>query len=690
MAGVECGKLDLTKLPLDEIIHINDAAWIRAEVDEKIYFIGNRLYAVIKFGDMCEATPCNDQANLKPELANLVSDGDSSYYRNTANPPDEGKATSLSQGVNESNQNGQNIQVAQGAVDANAINALSWTPAAVAPAAAVIPMKSNIATYGPYASNNFGSSCGGTQVEINSDLCPWVYGSVQAMNTAGRSIVESSAIGLVKSETGSVTVPGMPALGNLGMALGGAGPTLSSINFSYGSQGISTNYEFRTYTPKFGSLNRHLLDKVKDITRNRNEQIKFLRNNQITQNKISRKLKATNPPRVQKNNGGTLQRVLVGEIYDWYKVGKDQTNNDLYGQTTVVGISTLRKSVEEMTFNYAKKAYVSLDALYGPVSISGDGGLPRYTSFAPDGHKSSPVSPMPPFSVTGDCSTRSIVHEQYNTNITQKYVNPLTNKFGENEHHHKGSGVGHSIDLIGRGDTVPQEGLINSLYSSADDEQKYAKDYRFLGMRGPIVLHSWGYDLDGKPIPNEADTDSDTSTGKFQKESLKDRFLPNWLQKPATWPAAPIDLRFDRERGLWVSPQSYKIVVAKIVEPVECFGEGKGVVIPYGKQLFDREGVKINPIINEEKCDSEAIKEYEWIVISLGSCNPDQYYCCPKNNGTEFFCVRSDEASFCGRSNATAGPFDTLAECPCDKDSSSSSSSSSISSSSSSSRRRRR
>jgi hypothetical protein len=48
-------------------------------------------------------------------------------------------------------------------------------------------------------------------------------------------------------------------------------------------------------------------------------------------------------------------------------------------------------------------------------------------------------------------------------------------------------------------------------------------------MRGPLVLHAWGYDTYGKPIPNEIDTVEDTEAGNFHKEyngdGLKDRFL---------------------------------------------------------------------------------------------------------------------------------------------------------------------
>jgi len=191
-------------------------------------------------------------------------------------------------------------------------------------------------------------------------------------------------------------------------------------------------------------------------------------------------------------------------------------------------------------------------------------------------------------------------------------------------------------------------------------------------MRGPIVLHSWGYDLDGKPVPNSSDTDDAAKQGNFKNSFLKDEFLQDWLKKPATWPAAPIDLRFDRDRGLWVSPQSYKIIVAKITDTVHCYSEGKGVIVPYGKALFDDDGAKVNPKYGKTDACGPGIsdKEYEWVLINIGPCDENlKWYCC--TDGTDafgnmqFICRRTDDPLFCGAEFAVSGPYDSEAECEC-------------------------
>jgi len=631
MAGLDgCGKLDITDISHDNIVVIGNKVWIKADVEEKIWIYKDRPCTVIKFDDACLARMCSDRDPIPRGLLGAVevaqildcenADGGGGGGSESGDPDkgNERKAKTIRDGV-VAGENKEKLQTAKTAVDIRSINAMGFQATAVIPSAAIIPMRSNIRTYGPYASSNFGSSCGGTQVEVNTDLAPWVFGSVGAMNGAGQSIVESSAIGLIKAETGGITIPGLPVsqFDRLGASLGGGGATLSSMNFSYGSGGISTSYEFKTYTPKFGGLNRHLIDRIKDISKNRTEQLRFLRNQQILLNKTGRKLqrfnqrfaRGGNPLNNAPNNGASLQRVLIGEIYDWQKGG----------QRTVVGIDTMHQSVSEMVYDFDKKAYMSWDLIFGPMSKKGDGGLPRYASFEVDCHKSSPEYPNPPFAISSENSESSSSSEdpfvsgldQYNLEITQEYLDPLTNNFEDGDHHHPGSGRGHVIDLVGGGTEVPQQGLITNFYN-LDDENRYDDDYRFLGMRGPILLQSWGYDTQGKPIPNQADVENDTKEGKFKTEKLKDEFLSDWLGKPTTWPVAPIDFRFDRKRGVWVTPPGYRVVVAELKEDLDPYGTAEGQLInedkendkKFGPKLFDKDGEEVKATDEEE---SEAV-----------------------------------------------------------------------------------
>ena len=604
MAGTSCGsKLDFSKISESEIladdVNSNGRAWLKADVEEKIYFLSGTIGllpgVVIKFSDGCFASLCPVGQNVfNPTLlmtaqalnatafvANNEGDGGSS-------PPTESSSTLQdtssikAQNVCSINSNSL-MSNASSTIDAASINDKGNQPAAVLPSAAVIPMKSNIRTYGPFASNNFHTSSGGIGVEVNQDLSPWVFGSTAYMIEAGNAIAQSANIGLLYGETGGVTVPGLPQYG-FGQIFGAAGPNLTGVTVSFGSNGITTSYDFRTFTPKFGGLTRQYIERFKMIAKYRTEQLRFLRNNQITQGKINRQIKKfNNSKRISaeenkpNSSKASLQRILVG--------GYDSN----ISERIVVGASTLAKTSVEMMEQYANKAYMSLDGFFTPVSLSGDGGLPSFT--LPENNidcLSSTNHANPPVSYSG----KNI----YNLNISQYYLNPLTNPFSSGDHHHTGAGDGHSLDLVGREDSIPESGLITNFYNK-NDPNRYSDDYRFLGLRGPLVLQSWGYDTNGKPIPNEGEN--------------TDRFQNNWLSSPSTWPVGPVDLRFDKNRGVWVAPPPFKVVVSKLLADLTPFGTASGCIITdnsssfvsFSDNIYDQDG-NIIPSSDEQ---SEAI-----------------------------------------------------------------------------------
>lgn len=566
--GINCGLLDTSNINAEKISN-NNTTWVACEVDPKLYLhtpygeLVPRPHALITFNEPCFATVCNN-----PNQLNTIQ-GMQFFFRNTLiknannnqNPNTNSTQPNPVSSVNDIKQAAEGALGEAGkSVDAASINNMEFQPAAVYPAAAVVPMISNLDSYGPWVSSNFSSfntnegSYGGLSVEVNPDLVPWNYGNSIILNAIGETLVENNNIGLTRQENGSFSVPGLPQqTTNLGQIIGTYGPLLTSINFTYGNN-VTTSYEFKTYTPKFGRLAKLYIDKFKKIASKRREMVRFLKIQTTNQYRSNRRFVASaikqqiNKQAASKQ--ASLQRAMIGEIYNFHTLGQSAS------QRTVVGTSTLDKTSVEMMYDYNKKAYMSMDGLWGPVSINGDGELPRFSEFFIDTDKQSlPRNPYPPF--------QSNNHTINNLRINKDYLNPLTNKVNNANHHHSGNGCGHNIDLVGREEDIPEDGMLRSFYSINDDD-RYSNDYRFLAMRGPLVLHSWGYDTDGKPIPNESDNDNDAKTGTFITDNLKDRFLKDWLGKPATWPVAPIDLRFDRNRAVWVAPPSPSIIVARL------------------------------------------------------------------------------------------------------------------------------
>lgn len=127
------------------------------------------------------------------------------------------------------------------------------------------------------------------------------------------------------------------------------------------------------------------------------------------------------------------------------------------------------------------------------------------------------------------------------------------------------SNIGHDLEVVARfgedrGDTpvgglgMYQAGVAQSS-GLGEDAFDYRSDYRFMALKGPLIVHGWGYDCDGRPVPNLGDDETAASTGFFTQDGLDDnKFLEGHLRKPNTWPVGPVDLRWDRERCVWVSP----------------------------------------------------------------------------------------------------------------------------------------
>ena len=178
----------------------------------------------------------------------------------------------------------------------------------------------------------------------------------------------------------------------------------------------------------------------------------------------------------------------------------------------------------------------------------------------------------------------------------------------------------HSIRVVGRGENLigPEYNLdttrnltysndiLNPDYEAYDFELAkirgtgiYPLNQRFFGFRGPMMLHGWGYDTDGYPVPNLYDepeaidnygrylrfeldsngfndltkpglyiTPSPNSsninlgdiitkryewkTNKWIKKSTPSKYFGvNWASKPNMWPVGPIDLRWDHDRRVW-------------------------------------------------------------------------------------------------------------------------------------------
>lgn len=214
---------------------------------------------------------------------------------------------------------------------------------------------------------------------------------------------------------------------------------------------------------------------------------------------------------------------------------------------------------------------------------------------------------------------------QYDLPINQMYLNSVTSvgMLSDWDARTNSTTQGFITNIIGYGSAAQEFSL--SALEDAEDQKQQATNFRYSVLRGPLSLQAWGYDTAGKPIPNAVDSALQAEKGKFRRRGLQDKFLKDWLSNPKTWPAGPIDLRWDRERGVWVAPPANKIVVARLLTNLEKFGvaeaelvdpQAGGVRFYEEYDVWSGEGANIKQSMNKAK-----IKVYDFLGVKLCKCD---------------------------------------------------------------------
>jgi len=503
------------------------------------------------------------------------------------------------------------------------------------PDAAGFGVQSDVLTYGPWVTMG---PAGTVRVDHDPGLVPWEYGGVTTMNLAGMSKANAGITYQQVSEKGNIVMPGHPILplgaeigaiggnfygtagvhlvenrttgsaGNITVGIGGwvgtYGPNVTSIDVSVGSDGIETTYDFRTHTPKFGNFAKYNANRLREIGKHR---LRFNRDLRALQFRLrSRKVLhdlRKNPKQFQFiGSGPNVSKVvdhktcphhlLVGSLTDWQ------------GDSKRTQIATLEvKEITTQYENFGTTAFAGWETLIRPVSMDGDGNLPQYaTALSGICNNYTPQGAHPVI-----YKDKNLTQSAYEISVHNNYLNPFSNPAGKERDDvsekapSSSDYVGHDMDWLGAESEPPQgtdgDGINMRIAGYNDsDLANYSDDYRMFALRGPLLLQSWGYDLDGKPVPNEVDTDSAAENGTFESTSLTKKFLSKWLHKPHTWPVAPVDLRFDRERGVWVSPPPYRLLYVSLLEDLCAASSAKAQVSTSltEVQSYDDEGNNID------------------------------------------------------------------------------------------------
>lgn len=360
--------------------------------------------------------------------------------------------------------------------------------------------------------------------------------------------------------------------------------------------------------------------------------------------KHSTKLFGTSPVELIIGQAAGFAPIPIGTI-------KNEEFNDSIRNHHFAAIYPASEVGAELLNDYDSKAAMSLDGLLSPISfyptrlnttysissyaIKDETGseplyCPRcsnkrtieitYVNYDTSNRASQPINiacPVCSKSIVND-DNKSIKPASAPDNINLYSLNPIIVSNGEfrNPHTEQVSPK-HSLLALARGETLPvgdKSFLLhgnlkdpnNSDYDEIDSDKKIKDNIsvlmnqRFFGLRGPLMLHSWGFDTEGYPVPNANDQPLKFDTqnrplrfiltnglndltqegkhepgkdnngniirlgdivpknyefknGRYVKISNKKSiyFHDKWGERPDLWPVGPIDLRWDNKRKVW-------------------------------------------------------------------------------------------------------------------------------------------
>jgi len=428
----------------------------------------------------------------------------------------------------------------------------------------------------------------------------------------------------------------------------GSSPLVSNISIQTSENGVKTSYSFQTYNPRTGLFNKQFSDNIKEQNlRN----LKFTRSiankNNLSSNSIAKEInsilskakESREPYSIAKNAtrlfGNSPVELIVGQRSEFVPVptGTQTLNefNALRRSHHWVGIIPGVEVGSELMNDYDSKASMSIDALLSPVSFFPTRLNGTYSISSYYGNETCPRC--------GNQRKITVEYIDYNSETRQKRdieiacpvcsksrlnydneeikeakstdsespiedvnlysLNPIVMRSGSFSNPHVASPSNHSILALSRGESLPtgnQKFILTSNLNNTSNTDYTSGNQRFFALRGPLMLHSWGFDVDGYPVPNASgeplELDSNnrpkrfiltdnglndvSKNGKFvpgagerlgdvipknyefvggkwkkKNKDRADKFHTNWAQRPDLWPIGPIDLRWDDERKVW-------------------------------------------------------------------------------------------------------------------------------------------
>lgn len=526
--------------------------------------------------------------------------------------------------------NGGNLFNAQAGDD---LMKYPFSPFPISPDAVALPLKNNRVCYGPWYAqkqSEWGPS-GKTEYVRDPNLAPWNFGGTARMNIAGNIEAMSRVMQHSVSEVAGVTIPGSPVV-RLGDALIIDGPSVTNIDISVDPRGgITTTYQMRTFTPNYGAFTKSKIDEMSRVGRNstklqrlivqaKHEEFAgrktvpyagstaFTKADRYNRSSSHNFIFASNQtmylPSGEMTTSGVWMPDSGGAFYTWEEMadsGVVGISGDIFSTSCVITsmVNTdLRKALPEMrgddNLEYLKRAGCEPLGIFRPFStLSGELSLmatmPIHTvvegsggAFCADGSYVDTTESIGRYGLPP-------LYSGFSPPICATTLNPFLARGVSNRGYVLATGYnyGHDIDHVIRGSGFPDD--LSILNFNDYDEMDW---YRSMGLRAPIVVVGWGYDIEGKPVPNaRVDQSGNAMTNYFEQ---------HWLRKPDKWKAGPLDIRWDQQRGMWTVPQIQNMIRFYAVENYDSSKttfRANVQNIPSGYAYYNASGDLVPPVV---------------------------------------------------------------------------------------------
>ena len=504
--------LDPSALPGDYLVD-NDVIYTKAEVDGRVYNIGQgNMGILIKLPNMLT------QKYLSPNGTRTMGL----------------RALELNMGagiITDTSQFG-------GTTDWSFTNVFKESMGASMFDRIAIPMKSNVVNYGPWLSHarNSAAQDGGTEIKYLEELNPWQYGNYATMNLAGRRLADDAIRQRTRYESGQVTVAETPKYNMEGGGTSRIDPMIASIAVKFdASGGAVTTYNYQTYVQKFGQSAEAFNSFIKRGVSARQTNFNSVKEAQLDiQRAFAEGMRTF----------GSVRDKFFESAAQPLSVSSASLNSVIYLSYPDGGNDRIEAGIDKKYTsdyfndqqNYSKYAIVSLDMIFSPILANPAGS----------------GAAMPPITTPlGDimnypANATKMRIPPMNTNqvlpIGAASLNPYTTSAMMGNFGGHGGGNGFKAEYVSFGNNPSNTYQL----SSGDTGRDSASDIRAAALRGPLLLHSWGYDINGKCVPGG------------------ETFSGGWMGNPKSWPCGPIDLRWDPARAVWVSPPSASLVIGTL------------------------------------------------------------------------------------------------------------------------------